>query len=75
LSVSGVRIFAHELPVRQAVSRIAALDLDWIHPMHGGSLTREAPRPYITALRENEYAYAGMVLGRRLEFDANVAVR
>ena len=70
-----VGIFAHESPVRQAVSRIAALDLDWIHPMHGGSLTREAARPYITALGENEYAYAGMVLGRRLEFDANVAVR
>jgi glyoxylase-like metal-dependent hydrolase (beta-lactamase superfamily II) len=70
-----VGIFAHEAPVRQAVSRIDALDLKWIHPMHGGSLTRDAARPCITALREKEYAYEGMVLGRPLPFDADVAVR
>src|SRR5262245_55237352 len=70
-----VGIFAHESPVRQAVSRIETVDLDWIHPMHGGSLTRDAACPYIAALHEKEYAYQGMVLGRRLEFDDTVAVR
>ena len=41
----AVGIFAHEDPVRRVVDRIAGLDPDWVHAMHGGSLTR-ASLPY-----------------------------
>src|SRR5690348_9585942 len=59
-------IFAHERPIRQVVDRLEKLELDWIHPMHGGSFRRsELPR-YTRALRENEFAYHGILLGRDL---------
>jgi len=61
-----VGIFAHEAPVRQVVDRLATLDLDWVHAMHGGTLTRDALKPYVSALRQNEFAYRGMLLGREL---------
>jgi flavorubredoxin len=57
-------IFAHELPIRQVVDRLEALNLDWFHPMHGGSFERSAFRNYANALRENEFAYRGILLGR-----------
>jgi flavorubredoxin len=70
-----VGIFAHESPVRRVVDRISRLDLDWIHPMHGGTLSTASAQPYMQALREKEYAYRGWVLGRELEvFDAAGAV-
>ena len=59
-------IFAHENPVRQVVDRIAETDLEWIHAMHGGTLTRAALPPYIKALRDQEFAYRGILLGREL---------
>ncbi len=59
-------IFAHEEPVRQVVERIAQLDLEWVHAMHGGTLTRAALPDYVAALRTNEFAYGGMLLGREL---------
>ena len=62
----AVGIFAHESPVRQVVDRIAALDPQWVHAMHGGTLTREALAPYGRALREKDFAYRGMLLGREL---------
>ncbi len=63
----AVGIFAHEQPVRRVVDRIATLDLDWIHAMHGGTLTRASLPYYMAALREQEFAYRGMLLGRALE--------
>ena len=42
-----IGIFAHDQPVRDVVDRIEALDPDWIHGMHGGSLGRETI-PYFT---------------------------
>src|SRR5919108_319431 len=62
-----VGIFAHEDPVRQVVDRIERLDPDWIHGMHGGSLTRDAFPHYARALREHPFAYEGKLLGRPLE--------
>ena len=59
-------IFAHEFPVRQVVNRVAKLDLDWIHPMHGGSFQRRALPHYATALQENEFAFRGLLLGREI---------
>jgi flavorubredoxin len=62
----AVGIFAHEAPVRRVVDRIADLDPNWVHAMHGGSLTRESLPYYVSALREKEFAYHGRVLGREL---------
>lgn len=59
-------IFAHEFPIRHVVARLEKLDLDWIHPMHGGSLQKENFSRYTRALRENEFAYRGMLLGREI---------
>jgi flavorubredoxin len=62
-----VGIFAHEEPVRRVVDRVEALDPDWVHGMHGGSLTREAFPHYARALREEPFAYEGKLLGRSVE--------
>jgi hypothetical protein len=48
------------------VDRIARLDPDWIHGMHGGSLPRETIRGFVHALREEPFAFQGKVLGREL---------
>ena len=57
-------IFAHEAPVRQVVDRIEELAPEWVHAMHGGSLPGDALAPYVTALREREFGFAGKLLGR-----------
>jgi flavorubredoxin len=65
-----VGIFAHEEPVRRVVDRVEALDPDWVHGMHGGSLTREAFPHFVRALRDEPFAYQGKLLGRPLEAPA-----
>lgn len=62
----AIGIFAHEQPVRQVVDRVEQLDPDWIHPMHGGSFTRELAPRFYRALREEPFGYRGMLLGREL---------
>jgi flavorubredoxin len=62
-----VGIFAHEEPVRRVVDRVEELDPDWVHGMHGGSLTREAFPYFVRALREERFAYQGKLLGRPVE--------
>lgn len=64
-----VGLFAHEAPVRRVADRIGALDLDWVHAMHGGTLTRQALPSYIAALHRQEFAYRGRLLGREVESD------
>lgn len=59
-------IFAAEAPVRRLVDRLPAMGLRWIHPMHGGSLPAKAAQPYLTALREEAFAFDGRVRGRML---------
>ena len=59
-----IGIFAHEQPVRAVVDRLDALRPDWMHAMHGGSLTRAAIPHYTRALREQPFAYEGRLLGR-----------
>lgn len=59
-------IFAHESPVRQVVDRVEKLDPAWIHPMHGGSLTRDIAPRFYRALHEEPFAFDGMLRGRRL---------
>lgn len=62
----AVGIFAHEHPVREALARIEQLEPDRIHAMHGGTLTSEIAPRYYRALREEEFAYRGMLLGREI---------
>ena len=69
----GIGIFAHENPVRTVVDRIEALDPAWIHAMHGASLKGEALHHYNRALREQEFAYNGLLLGRDINAVAAAA--
>jgi flavorubredoxin len=70
----GIGIFAHENPVRQVVDRIEAISPQWVHAMHGGSLTAEALPAYVKALREEPFAFDGrMLLGRDFQAVATAA--
>jgi flavorubredoxin len=62
----AVGIFAHEDPVRAVVDRIETLDPAWVHAMHGGTLTGAAIPAFNRALREHEFGYRGMLLGREV---------
>lgn len=59
-------IFAHEAPVRRVVDRLEALEPRWMHAMHGGSIAEESIPSFTRALREQDFAYAGKVLGRSI---------
>lgn len=62
----AVGIFAHEDPVREAVDRLEALAPQWMHAMHGGTITGDALPTFTRALREQEFGWNGMLLGREL---------
>jgi flavorubredoxin len=62
----GGGIFAAEKPVRDVADRIEQLAPDWIHAMHGATIKGDALHYYTTALRENEFCYRGMLLGREV---------
>jgi flavorubredoxin len=62
----GVGIFAHEKPVRAVADRIDGIAPDWIHSMHGGTIKGESLHYFTSALREKEFAYCGMLLGREV---------
>jgi flavorubredoxin len=62
----AVGIFAAEEPVRAVASRIERLAPDWIHAMHGATINGEALHYYTSALREHEFCYRGMLLGREV---------
>ena len=62
----AVGIFAHEFPIRNVVDRLEKLELSWIHPMHGGSFEGSLFPKYAQALRQKEFAYHGMLLGREI---------
>ncbi len=62
----AVGIFAHEDPVRAVVERIEEIAPAWIHAMHGGTLTGDVLPAYNRALREHEFAYRGLLLGREV---------
>jgi flavorubredoxin len=68
-----VGIFAHEDPVRRTIDRLEPLAPDWIHAMHGGTLTGEIFPRFVSALREQRFAYEGKSLGRPIEAPADVA--
>lgn len=60
-------IFAHELPVRAVADRIERLAPAWVHAMHGATIAGKALPQYTRALRENDFAYRGLLLGRPVE--------
>lgn len=59
-------IFAHEDPVRAVARRIDVLQPDWIHAMHGATITGDALPHYTRALLEEEFAYGGTLFGRAI---------
>jgi flavorubredoxin len=61
-----VGIFAAAGPVLKVVDRIEKMGLEWIHPMHGGTLPKEVVPGYIHALQNEPFAFEGKVLGRML---------
>jgi flavorubredoxin len=65
-----IGIFAHEEPVRKTIDRLEPLAPEYVHAMHGGSLTAEIFPRYVRALREQRFAYEGKTLGRPIEQQA-----
>jgi flavorubredoxin len=65
-----IGIFAHEDPVLDVVERIERIGPDWVHAMHGGTLTGEILPRYAHALRNERFAFQGKTLGRELPQDA-----
>jgi hypothetical protein len=59
--------------LREVVDRIEALDPAWTFAMHGGTLPREALVPYVQALREQGFAWQGILLGREINAVAKAA--
>lgn len=57
-------IFAHEDPVRAVVRRITDLRPEWIHAMHGATITGDVLAHYSQALLEEQFAYRGVLFGR-----------
>ena len=62
-----IGIFAHEEPVRRTIDRLEPLAPEWIHAMHGGTLTAEVFPRYVSALRGQRFAYQGKSLGRPID--------
>jgi flavorubredoxin len=59
-------LFAAAEPVLRVVDRLEKLNLQWVHPMHGGSLPGEILAHYIHGLRTEPFAFDGRLLGRVL---------
>jgi flavorubredoxin len=63
----GAGIFASEQPVRQTVERLAKLNPEMVYPMHGSCFDAGMFPKYADALRKNQFAYSGTLLGKKLE--------
>lgn len=69
-------IFAHEDPVRAVVRRVEELRPDWVHAMHGATISGEALPYYTRALLEEPFGYRGVLFGREiLPYDASQSSR
>jgi flavorubredoxin len=62
----AIGIFASEVPVRNTIKRLEKLNPETIYPMHGSVIDRSLFPRYVSALMENEFAYSGMLLGKKL---------
>jgi len=63
----AIGIFGSEQPVRQTVERLAKLGPKMVYPMHGSCFDSSLFSKYANALRENQFAYSGILLGQKLE--------
>jgi flavorubredoxin len=70
-----IGIFAHEDPVRKTVDRLESMQPQWIHAMHGGTLTGEVFPRYAKALREERFAFEGKSLGRPIGEPAEIVAQ
>ena len=61
-----VGIFGGRQPVLDVVERLAKMDLQRIHPMHGGSLVKDVIPKYMDALCTQPFWYSGKVFGRMI---------
>ena len=61
-----IGIFAAREPVIRVSERVEKLNLDRIHPMHGGSLVKEILPRYFDSLRNERFWFDGRVFGRAL---------
>jgi flavorubredoxin len=68
-----IGIFAHEDPVLDVVDRIERIGPQWVHAMHGGTLTGEVLPRFAQALRDERFGFQGKTLGRELPQDAPTA--
>ena len=59
-------IFASEVPVRKTAKRVEKLNPKMIYPMHGSAIDSSVFSRYVSALMENEFAYSGMLLGKKI---------
>jgi flavorubredoxin len=59
-------IFAHEDPVRGVARQIDALRPEWIHAMHGATISGDALHYYTRALLDERFAYEGLLFGRAI---------
>lgn len=63
-----VGIMPSEEAVRRLLDRLDRLPIRHVNPMHGASIPAAALPPYVRALREQPFAYAGSLLGRALGY-------
>jgi flavorubredoxin len=63
----AVGIFASEQPVRQTVRRLERLKPEMVYPMHGSCFDGSMFPRYAEALMKNDFAFSGMLLGKKLE--------
>jgi flavorubredoxin len=59
-------IFAAREPVVRVVDRVERMNVQRIHPMHGGSLVKEILPRYYDALRTQRFWFDNMLFGRKL---------
>lgn len=63
----AVGIFASEQPVRQTVKRLERLRPEMVYPMHGSCFDDSLFPLYAEALMKNDFAFNGMLLGKKLD--------
>jgi flavorubredoxin len=63
----GAGIFASEQPVRQTVKRLERLKPEMVYPMHGSCFDGSLFGRYAGALENNDFAFSGLILGKKLE--------
>ena len=63
----AVGIFASEVPVRQTAKRLEKLKPEMVFPMHGSCIDGSQFGRYTEALMKNDFAYSGVLLGKKLD--------